>query len=274
MRKGKILMSEIAKRKLYSFIPIMGVMIGVCLLITWSNETNTHRVRVAQTITLPTARFPVTRDDVLFGQTQVDQMMRDRPQMGIVVKKGDLIYNWVARQFAGEAIGQRILWSPEFTLNAPSIAYHQIPYPPQLGKIAVRMRHANGAKKDQLIEGEELWAAVVFELFNIHNWKQFAAMDEETFLGQINKEEYLRKVTTIEFLAIKNIKQFYRDVWAPWAERKGISSEQSHWHFDAPESYDDWIKQYTDKNDYPYVYYGRRYDEVIIPYLKSKSGSP
>jgi hypothetical protein len=62
----------------------------------------------------PLKKYPVTAADLAFGKKQVDQMMHDRPVMALLVKKGDVIYEWTVRQFAGESLGHRIMWYSVF----------------------------------------------------------------------------------------------------------------------------------------------------------------
>lgn len=61
--------------------------------------------------------FPVTNADLVHGDRQLRQMLKDRPNMVKWVKPGDSIWRWTVRQFAGEGLGQRINWSNELRLT-------------------------------------------------------------------------------------------------------------------------------------------------------------
>src|SRR4051812_27762249 len=47
--------------------------------------------KVARRVKLPRDNFPVSQADLVWGRSQVDLMMRNRPGMGLLVKSGDVI---------------------------------------------------------------------------------------------------------------------------------------------------------------------------------------
>ena len=216
-------------------------------------------------------KVALTAADLQFGQQQVDQMMQDRPAMTACVQKNDRIYHWVVRQFAGKAVGQRISWSPEALANhAPEyLSMHKYPSPRRHAYIAVREKYAGGAKQGQLLPGDELWACVVFELFNIANAKDFASIYDKALDGKVSKAEFRESHTQLEFLAVQKTGQFYRKMWQPEAKQKGRRTNPFFWYALAPSTYEAWRQHYTDPSGYPYSYYDKYYDEHIVPYLQS-----
>lgn len=212
----------------------------------------------------PLKKFPLTASDLAFGQKQVDQMMRDRPAMAQLVEKGDVIYEWTVRQFAGESLGHRILWRPVISADiAPFIlAYNWGPSNSSYGSIFVRNKYTDGPKKGESIDSEELWSMVVFEAFNISNWRAFSASESAAFFGKLSRDDYIKQMAQTEFSATKRTTQFYQEIWQPWVAKSGAATQPHLWFVDAPNSFEEWIKLYTDPSRYPYGYYGPDYDRL------------
>src|ERR1051326_747463 len=60
---------------------------------------------------LPEPQAHPSQEALAFGEQQVEHMVEDRPQMKQYVQKGDPIWRYCVRQFAGEALGERIAWN-------------------------------------------------------------------------------------------------------------------------------------------------------------------
>lgn len=204
----------------------------------------------------PLKKYPLTASDLAFGQKQVDRMMHDRPTMSQLVKKGDVIYNWTVRQFAGESIGHRILWMPTFPPKIPLLAnaYNYGPDDSSYGYIFIRDKYPTGRRKGKSIYSEELWAYVVFESFNITNWRGFSSVNAAAFSRKISKDDYISQIAQLEFLASKRVSQFYEEVWRPWAAKSGATARPYLWFMKEPNSFEEWIKRFTDPTGYPYIY--------------------
>lgn len=212
--------------------------------------------------------FPITSADLQHGCQQVDRMMRDREAMAQVVKRGDAIYEWATRQFAGELTGQRIFWSAGFETNMPAeyLAYN---HPPSLwgrGSISIREVYAEGPLQGKKIESDALWSCAVYELFNVANYKGFAALHEEATKGTISKEDYIKANAQLEFLAIQRTRAFYHKFYRPWRGSQATIKQPELWYADEPSSYEEWIRQYSDPEGYPYKYYGEDYDQITGNY--------
>ncbi|HEY0075720.1 MAG TPA: hypothetical protein VGB77_16590 [Abditibacteriaceae bacterium] len=209
-------------------------------------------------------KFPITAEDLRHGETQVDQMMRDRPLMSTWVKKGDVIYNWVARRFAGESVGQRVYWLSDFQTDYPPSldAYNTLPWHGSPGSISIREVYAAGEKKGQKIKSEELWSCAVFELFNISNWDGFKAVDEEAIAGKLSKAEYIERSTRLEFFTAINTHGFYLKLWQPWAKQSGATSQEYLWHGYTPNTHQEFINQMPDDSDY-ISFYSNEYDRLV-----------
>jgi hypothetical protein len=195
--------------------------------------------------------------------------------MATCVQKSDIIYEWAARQFAGEATGQGTYWSAD-PPSCPSdcLAEHNAPYEHIKGSILIRERYGSGDKRGEKVGCEELWSCAVFELYNISYSKDFLELHDSALAGKVPRQDYIFRFARIEFNAVQKTAEFYRTIWQPWAESKGKDTESLHWYADAPKSYEEWIKEYHDPTGYPYSYYGKYYDDEIAPYVKSQLHNP
>ncbi|MDX2105119.1 MAG: hypothetical protein SFY67_01845 [Candidatus Melainabacteria bacterium] len=210
----------------------------------------------------------VSQDDLIFGMTQVDKMINDRKPMGFLVKKGDPIYNWAARQFAGEACGEHITWNNQEDLGKPAIYKADHCYPSKEEKAFIRIRSNNGS--GNFYDEHSLWESCIFELHNIRNFKAFDKVYNDACKGKLTKEEWLRRNTMIEYKSNKAVKDFFYRNWAPFLTAKGIDYRLHLWDVDwTPETFEQWIGAYSDPTGYPYDYWGTYYDSQIIPYLKA-----
>ncbi len=215
----------------------------------------------------------VSQDDLVFGMTQVDKMMKDRKPMSFLVKKGDPIYTWVVRQFAGEACGERISWNAEEDLGKPSEYRADHCYPSKDERAYIRIRSNNGA--GNFYDEHSLWESCIFELHNIRNFKAFEKVFHDACKGKMTKDEWLRRNTLIEYKSNIAVKDFFYRHWAPYLQAKGIDSGEHLWNVDwTPNTFDKWIKAYNDPNGYPWDYWGTYYDNQIVPYLKALKANP
>ncbi len=223
-----------------------------------------------QTIPAPKSSYArkVSPDDLIFGMEQTDKMMQDRKPMCFLVTKGDPIYNWVSRQFAGEACGERISWNPEEDLGKPSIYKADHCYPSKNEKAYIRIRSNNG--NGNFYDEHSLWESCIFELHNIRSYKGFDKVFHDACNGKVTKEEWLKRNTEIEYKANVRVKDFFYKNWAPFLESKGIDYRKHTWDVEwTPDNYPDWIAAYNDPNGYPWDYWGNYYDTQIVPYLKA-----
>jgi len=210
----------------------------------------------------------VSQDDLIYGITQVDKMMNDRKPMGFLVKKGDPIYSWAVRQFAGEACGEHIAWNPEEDLGKPSIYKADHSYPSKEEKAFIRIRSNNG--NGNFYDEHSLWESCIFELHNIRNFKAFDKVYQDACKGKCTKDEWLRRNTLIEYKSNVAVKEFFYRNWAPFLASKGIDSSAHLWDVEwTPETFEKWIAAYNDPTGYPWDYWGTYYDNQIVPYVKA-----
>jgi hypothetical protein len=213
--------------------------------------------------------------DLRFGRQQLDQMLRDRPSMAVYVQKGEPIYEWCVRQFAGSAVRQHIYWSSHFAeedYTPDYLAYHLEPGDADRAAIVIRDRYAAGPSKGQPVDGSEAWSCLVFELFKISHTPENPQTDEAADTGAISKATYIERSTRTEFDALVKTRDFYRNVWKPMLIRKGLAEDKEHWEPDGLDSYEHWMSQFTDPGGYPFDSFGRSYDEHAA--TRRNAGTP
>ncbi len=208
-----------------------------------------------------TKRTSVAKQTYSFGELQVDAMLRDRPEMSTYISRGDRLSDWTARQFAGKDFPVRIFWHNNLPRDMPSgpIAACQ-PLDARTAWIYVRSLDSQGKK----IGGDELWSAVVFELYNARNSPLVVQLYKETERGKVSKAQYIERITRMEFEAIRATNEFYRTFWLPHVLAKKLPTDPSIWHSSASDRYEDWIAGLKlQQSGYPYDSYGADYSKLL-----------
>jgi hypothetical protein len=211
---------------------------------------------------------PLLASDLAFGERQVARMTKDRPEMLRYVKKGDPIWSHCARAFAGESIGERVYWdsTPPHTDETP--AEHMGPWQGSHGYIRVCGEYKSGYEKGTALTCEELWACASYELENIKGTPGFNKLYNLALSGKLNREQWIRENTRLEYEACKRTQELYRSVWLPAATRQAVPATGRYWFVGLPERYEDWIAMYDDPSGYPWAFFGKYWDDEVMPYLR------
>jgi len=187
--------------------------------------------------------------------------------MAAHVDEGDVIWSWAARRFAGEEHGERIWWDLSLPVSAASADHRRSDTD---SHAYIRIRPTVRTSWGEEVPGDfaRLWAGAVFELHNICNSERFNRIDQDAFLGELTKGEYVDGYTRLEYDAVRRTVDFYNRVWAPWARSKDLDPEDFLADVSFEPTYDKWAAQYANSmSGYPEVPFGRYYDTVIVPYL-------
>lgn len=211
----------------------------------------------------------VTAQNLISGESQIRKMMQDRPEMRRYVKLNDPVWTFCVRQFAGEAVGEPILWNNDPPEYQDGNAENQGPLHGEKGWIRVRPCKTVGKRMGRKRSGEEMWSDAIFELFNIHNSVGFNRLYDAALADKVSRQDWITGNTELEYVAERKMASFYKRVWQPNMKIKGIVSHPETWQLGLPDTYEEWIAQYTDKSSYPWNIWGKYYDEQIVPYLKA-----
>jgi hypothetical protein len=141
-----------------------------------------------------TPRCPQKIAHEAFGETQLKRMLADRPQTAACASKGDAVWEWTVRQFAGEGAGSRIYWQSNPPDGDCPVCHHP-PDGRSAGNIRLRSTDRAGVPRT----GEALWSHAVFELYNIRNAAQFHKVNDDAVARTISRDEYIREYFHAEF---------------------------------------------------------------------------
>lgn len=241
-----------------------------------ANPSNANPKNSATTSVRPNTKPPSTAalkapqtlspQDLQFGEQQVKKMIADRPQLAKILLKNEPIWPWAVRQFAGEAANERIYWSSGAVGGGFEFDAEQSP--PDGGKPGfIRLRKTDEHGKP--LAANRLLAAFVFECFNIRGGPAFDSLYEEALTGKLTKDQYIDKGTRIEFAATRKAADFYRTIYLPLAKKRNYDLDPQYWEAETPTTYPAWRAQYTNRAGYPWSFWGKYYDESIVPYLKA-----
>lgn len=207
--------------------------------------------------------------ELAFGAEQVDRMVKDRPEMGRAVFKTDDLWQFCARCFGGEAIGETVLWDNALPEQKGYESENDGPSDSRKGYIRIRQIHASAERRGQPLNCEELWSCAVFELENLRNHPACRALYEMALKGQLTREDWVRESSKLEYAALRRTAQDYRALWRPLARTRDLSDTPWLWGVGCPPTYEGWILQYNDPTGYPWDAFARYYDQQIVPYLRS-----
>lgn len=224
-----------------------------------------HNAIGAQATELLATHNNYTSTQLAYGEAQVKKMLLQLPEMSKLVSKDDLIWAWAVRQFAGDAAGEKIIWSNASTVSPEYVSEHSIPFDGRPGSIQMNSLDELGNKHS----GEKLWYYFCFECFNISNHKSFHQIFCDAIDGRLDENSYIERHTKLEFEALHQTYLFYISVYKPFMERKGIETNSVLWGSRVPTDYELWISQYRDHTRYPWSSYGKYFNKTIVPYRKA-----
>ena len=261
-------------------LSVLSVAVAAFWLLAWSLSRPDPRNNPESLLTPNGRTAPVnlpavselktnlSAEDLAFGELQVERMVQDRPEMTRYVGTNEPVWQFCARAFAGEAIGQHVYWEDSLPVRDEYLADHQDPYKGEQGWIRIRKVYASGYLQGSPLPCEELWSCAVFEIENLRNHEAFMALFELGLQGRLSREEWIREHTKLEYAALRRTADRYRTLWRPRAQAHGVWTSGEYWGAGAPTNYESWILLYRDPNSYPWNVYGRWYDLEILPYVR------
>jgi hypothetical protein len=202
--------------------------------------------------------------DVAFGESQLEAMVRDRPKMEEFAKRGDPIWTWAAKQFAGEYTGTRYYWNgdPVYRWGHRSIAMHCVPSGKNAGYVTV----CNSDEDGYTCSPERMWAAVIFELFNIRYDGEFRELVLKAKV--LSKAEFIRGFAQCEYEALKQVGPFYKSVVEPNSS-KSQRPVYEYWHLELPPTFDQWFSKQKRSQHYMDTY-GQMFDDFVAGRIKQE----
>jgi tetratricopeptide (TPR) repeat protein len=175
----------------------------------------------------PTTDKELSAEALAHGEVQVERMLKDRPEMAKHVTKGDKIWTWAVRKFAGEDLGALIDW------NAGSPAPFE-----GCSRLPVENQHAfiqvSANDLDQIPPSpatfDELWSTAVFELNNVRSSPDWAKTWAQVVDKKVQRDDYVLAMLNSEELATQRTRAFYAKYFYPWLRAKNSTdTDPNNW---------------------------------------------
>jgi hypothetical protein len=221
----------------------------------------------------------VSKDDLAFGEAQTDAMVHDRPRMLEFAKRGDNLWDWVSKHFAGASTGEKFYWEANPRADAPTrdgrparpVARHCFPMP---GSSARRWVTVNDTDEDgYMISPEDMWASVVFEFLNTRNDKSFAKLNQDALARKLSRDEYEKETLKLEFDTHNQVNSTFDRIIANDGNARNLHTGYGGKHFKvSPMTFEEWFRKYKASRNY-IPYYTYFYDNEIVPRLESSPDS-
>ena len=192
------------------------------------------------------------------GKEQVRRMLHDRPPMAKHPEQAEFLRRFAARKFAGESLGSLIDWDP--TPPEHSDAEQYAPGPNEHGGILLEL--FNDYRRHRSFE--ELWAGAIYELHNINYAKHYIDFHRKAKEGKVTRREFVAGIVKYEVLAAQETRAFYAELYLPFVQKNGLSTDPSLWFAEWWEQPDEALHGFTDESQYPWNPYGREYDWISV----------
>ena len=212
--------------------------------------------------------------DLDHGLAQMHNLLVDRPYIGYYrstrgemcrVREQDSICQWASERFAGVSSGEIIIWNndlPDAMADALSDVAGAVRNEP--ASIRIRAIYTSGKSKGQHVPFEQLWRCLAFELHNVDGLKTAAQLMQQAREGVIERADFIREEAKLEYRATKRTKDFYEQVWMPWASGHSFESDSRYWITEYAHTFEEWLKMVSN-GEYPDEVFGPVYDRLRPP---------
>lgn len=188
--------------------------------------------------------------------------LKDMPELAEFVQRRPDVYEWLSFAFSGFG-SEPVVWE-----DAPPYGSWGCSSRNSDGKLCVQIRRMTTVADapDVPRSGEELLAALVFELFNVQSIDSCYERDEKARLGKISRNAYVRETVDSESEATELTRAFFANVLlaAPYRSELSTREQAAAWWLLTDDEY--WSElcdpRKSDANAYPWFPYGYHYDEV------------
>lgn len=144
--------------------------------------------------------------DLAFGDAQVMQLMRDRPDMVRLLLKQDDLRNYLVWNFGGLDTAVHVAWEDKEPVSGRSTEYNFTALLDEFGRNfgLVRVTH------DLSYPAIDKCVMLVFEMENARSRNRWESLMWMAYKNQISREDYARSCAHLEFETTKRAAQFFR----------------------------------------------------------------
>jgi hypothetical protein len=189
------------------------------------------------------------QEQLAFGHRQVEAVIRDRPEMGVVINRESSLRAMLELSFAGQSIENHLYWNsdePSGGLDSSNVS------------LTVRVsRRTDRSAVDKCTE-------LLFELHDAMLEDQFDALDAGAIKGQVSRDDFATYCIALEYRAFKKTQEYLRKHPLTGADSKENPYYHSMVTYDG--SFSDYLK-WVDRPDQTGYnvrrYFLRMYDDLI-----------
>jgi hypothetical protein len=176
-----------------------------------------------------------TPADLEFGRSQVEQFMRDRPEVKPVLIKETALRNHLEKGFGGLETGFRVHWENREPEKRRS------EYWPRYDDAPARVR----VSKAPSISGSDKCVTLVIELEHAKSETRFNAYRSMAYFDQMTREDYARTMTHLEFQSAQRAREFFKQHPLPPSE----AGSDYNWLLRFPTEFSDYLKWLTESGN-------------------------
>lgn len=153
----------------------------------------------------------------LFGRSQVEEVIRDRPEMGKVINREPALREMLESGFEGDAWSGRVHWDDQEP-TGPTSAEHWSQYRGQPTSVRVSKN-----PKTSAVDKCEMLA---FELYNVGFDKEFFRLANAAIEKRIARDDYVTSLVRLEFEALMKTRAFFSE--HPLAEEADYEENRAY----------------------------------------------
>ena len=133
--------------------------------------------------------YPLNPSQLAWGESQLEEMLKDRPEMAKYVTRGDDLWDWIVRQFAGEWVHGGVEWDPSEPLPLHDAVSYQARKGRKARVLITDWRTTRRFHYGEMKHGPQMWYQTIFEFSNLKlTWKHLG-IDQLALAGKIGEEE-------------------------------------------------------------------------------------
>ncbi|MCC6977012.1 MAG: hypothetical protein IT343_01730 [Candidatus Melainabacteria bacterium] len=171
------------------------------------------------------------------GEWQLKCLLRVRPEMKTFITYRDPLWQWSAKQFAGEGCGRRIYWdsSPTHNKYASEAAFDE-----DKQQILIRLQTVD--HRGNHVPPEEQWTSLVYAFARSGTLLESEKIWIQATKKQISKSDWIKRKAEMEFDGYVKTKKFYEEIFHPLMQKRKISSNVRFWRTELATTFQDWLK--------------------------------
>jgi hypothetical protein len=190
-------------------------------------------------------------DDLDFGNVQVEQFIRDRPDTANIIRRHPMLRHMLIWNFAGGLMGKRIYWGDS---EPDGGADHLPAYGDRCSMVRV-------TKKES---GIDQCASLLFEVLNVEIDKEGESLQNAFAEDRKSRYEFARSCVRHEFRVKEKLERFFRK-----CPLEGATKEKDpyyNWMSSSGMDFETYLRRVENKvseSENPIKYYSRVYDQMV-----------